>query len=72
MTALFLLLVKLGKAGKLASIGGKTGTIVRGAVAGGAADVIKESTYTKDSLTQKTFKAAGIDFGENAATRTLI
>ena len=72
LTAFVPIAGQVGKVGKLASIGGKTGTIVRGAVAGAGADLIKEDTYTKDSLTQKTFGLAGINFGDNAATRTLL
>ena len=72
LTAFIPIAGQVGKVGKLASIGGKTGTIVRGAVAGGAADLIKEDTYTKDSITQKTFGLAGIEFGANPATRTML
>ena len=62
----------VGKAGKLSKIPGVAGTIARGAAAGAVTDVLRESTYTDDSLTQQAFKAGGITFGENAGTRTLI
>lgn len=63
---------QVGKVGKLSKMAGLTGTIARGAVAGAATDILKEDTYTKDGLTGQAFKAAGINFGDNAGVRTLI
>ena len=72
LTAFIPIAGQVGKVGKLATIGGKTGTVVRGAVAGGLADVVKEDTYTQDSLSQKLFRLNGVEFGDNAGTRTLL
>ena len=72
LTAFIPIAGQVGKVGKLATIGGKTGTIVRGAVAGGLADVVKEDTYTQDSLSQKLYRLSGGEFGDNAMTRTLL
>ena len=63
---------QVGKVGKLSTIGGKTGTVVRGAVAGGVTDLLREDTYTDQSLTAKAFKAGGVVIDNNALTRTFI
>ena len=47
LTAFIPIAGQVGKVGKLSTIGGKTGTIVRGAVAGGGTDLLREDTYTR-------------------------
>ena len=63
---------QVGKVGKLSKIPGIAGTITRGAVSGTVTDLLREDTTTKDGLTLGAFKAAGINIGDNAATRTAI